>query len=171
MIDVLGKWNEDLSSRIDGLTGKVDGLRDDIALVRGGHARNAMRQNLPRIAAQFGLDFISEMPQAALIGLSRAATAQGEPANEAESFRNADTVISVLNQDGQPGYVALEASFTVDSNDVRRAMRNADYLSRYTGLSAFAAVAGVNVLPEAQAELDAGRVFLYHILARELQSE
>ena len=160
-----------LADRVDGLETKVDGLTDDIALVRGGHARTAMRQNLYRIADQFGFEFISEVPQAAIIGFSKVATAQGEAANEAESFRNADMVMNVRDAGGQPGYVALEASFTVNSNDVRRAVRNADYLHQYTGLPCYAAVVGVQVLPDAQAEVDDGKARLYRIRARELQSE
>ena len=160
-----------LTNRVDGLTAKVGGLADDIAMVKGGHARNAMRQNLYRIADEFGFEFISEVPQAAIIGFSKVATAQGEAANEAESFRNADMVMNVRNTDGQPGYVALEASFTVNGNDVRRAVRNADYLHQYTGLPCYAAVAGVEVLPEAQEAINAGEALLYRIPARELQSE
>ncbi len=171
VIDTLGEWNKDLNSRMDGISTKVDGLRDDIGLVKGGHARNAMRQNLPRIADGFGFQFISEVPQAAVIGFSKVAIAQGEAKNEAESFRNADTVIYVLTAVGQPGYVAIEASFTVDSNDVGRAVRNSDYLARFTGLPAYAAVAGVEILPGAQAEIDAGKALLYRIPTRELQSE
>ena len=160
-----------LAARVDGLETKVDGLTDDIALVRGGHARNAMRQNLYRIADEFGFEFISEVPQAAIIGFSKVATARGEAANEAESFRNADMVMNVRDADGHPGYVALEASFTVNRNDVRRAVRNADYLHQYTGLPCYAAVAGVQVLPDAQTEVDDGKALLYRIRARELQSE
>ena len=160
-----------LVARVDGLETKVVGLTDDIALVRGGHARNAMRQNLYRIADEFGFEFISEVPQAAIIGFSKVVTAQGEAANEAESFRNADMVMNVRDADGHPGYVALEASFTVNGNDVRRAVRNADYLHQYTGLPCYAAVAGVQVLPDAQMEVDDGKALLYRIRARELQSE
>ena len=36
------------------------------------------------------------------------------------SFKNADMVMHVLDDKGQPAYVAIEASFTVDSNDVSR---------------------------------------------------
>ena len=170
-VDGLESKVDGLATRVDGLETKVDGLTDDIALVRGGHARNAMRQNLYRIADEFGFDFISEVPQAAIIGFSKVATAQGEAANEAESFRNADMVMNVRDADGHPGYVALEASFTVNRNDVRRAVRNADYLHQYTGLPCYAAVAGVQVLPDAQTEVDDGKALLYRIRARELQSE
>ena len=161
----------DLRTSVDSLTARVDGLRDDIGLVKGGHAKNAMRQNLARIADEFGFEFISEVPQAAVIGFSKVATARGEAANEPESFRNADMVMNVRDTKGTLGYVALEASFTVNGNDVRGAVRNADYLHQYTGLPCYAAVAGVDILPEAQAEIDAGQTLLYRIPARELQSE
>ena len=148
---------KDLRTSVDGLTARVDGLRDDIALVKGGHARNAIRQKLNRIADEFGLEFISEVPQTAIIGFSKVATAQGEAANEAVSFRNADMVINVRDANGQPGYVALEASFTVNGNDVRRAVRNAGHSHQYTGLPFLVAVAGVEVLPKAQDATDGGR--------------
>ena len=157
--------------RVDGIESKLNGLRDDIGLVKGGHARNAMRQNLARVADEFGFDFISEVPQAAVIGFSKVATAQSEAANEAESFRNADMVMNVMDSAGNAAYVALEASFTVNGNDVRRSVRNAAYLRQYTGLPCHAAVAGVEVLPEAQDAVDAGQVLFYRIPARELQSE
>ena len=67
--------------------------------------------------------------------------------------------------------LALEASYTVASNDIRRAVRNAGYVNALTGLSAYAAVTGVQILPEAQAEIDAGQVLFYQIPAREMQSE
>lgn len=150
---------------------KFDGIRDDLALVKGGHARNAMVHNLPRIADEFGFEFISEMPQATVIEFAKMAKALGEEESQIASFKNADMVMHVLDSNKQPAYVAVEASFTVDSSDIVRAVRNAGYLSRFTGLPAFAAVAGVAVMPEAQTEVDSGKAFLYKIKPGELQSE
>ena len=176
LMDVLGPGIQGLMSKMDGINDKVDGIRDDIALVKGGHvkgghARNAMVRNLPRIAESLGFEFIAEMPQESVIGLSKVAKAQGEAENEVESFSSADKIINIQDQNGQPGYIVLEASFTVASNDIRRAVRNTSYIARYTGLPAYAAVAGVEVLDDAQAEIDAGTVRFYRIQARELQSE
>ena len=161
----------DIRNDLAGTNAKVDSLRDDIGLVKGGHARNAMRQNLERISDSFGFKFIAEVPQAAVIEFAKVAEAGGEAANDADSFRNTDMVMNVRDNEGQPGYVALEASFTVNNNDVQRAIRNARYLHEYTGLPCYAAVAGVQVLPEAQMEIDAGNALFYQILAREMQSE
>ena len=49
--------------------------------------------------------------------------------------------------------------------------RNASYLQKYTGVTSYAVVAGIDVLQDAQAEIDAGNALLYRIPARELQSE
>ena len=160
-----------LKSRMTELEGKFDGVRNDLALVKGGHARNAMSHNLSRIADEFGFLFIAEMPQQATIDFAKVAAGTGIGQGEAESFRNADMVVHIRDDKGEPGYLAIEASFTVDRSDVRRANRNAAYLHQYTGLRAYGAVAGVEVLPDAQAEIDEGRVLFYSIRPRELQSE
>ena len=160
-----------LQSTLGGLETKFDGVRDDLALVKGGHARSAMVHNLPRIADEFGFQFIAAMPQTTVIEFAKMAKARGEEEGQIASFKNADMVMHVLDDKGQPAYVAIEASFTVDSNDVSRAVRNAGYLTQFTGLPGFPAVAGVAVMPEAQAEVDTAGVFLYKISPGELQSE
>ena len=160
-----------LQSMFEELGAKFDGVRDDLGLVKGGHARSAMVNNLPRIAAEFGFQYIAAMPQTTVVEFANMARALGEEQSQVASFRNADMVMHVLDDKGQPAYVAIEASFTVDSNDINRAVRNAGYLTRLTGLPAFPAVAGVAVMPEAQEEVDTEKVFLYKISPRELQSE
>ena len=160
-----------LQSMFEELGAKFDGVRDDLGLVKGGHARSAMVNNLPRIAAEFGFQYIAAMPQTTVMEFASMARALGEEQSQVASFRNADMVMHVLDDKGQPAYVAIEASFTVDSNDINRAVRNAGYLTRFTGLPAFPAVAGVAVMPEAQEEVDTEKVFLYKISPRELQSE
>ena len=165
-------FDSKLDGIMDGFDAKLDGIRDDIGLVRGGHARNAMRQNLSRIVDHFGFTLISLVPQKSVVAFSKATAAdQGIAPSEVESFGNADMVANVLDSEGKPSYLALEASYTVASNDIRRAVRNAGYVNALTGLSAYAAVTGVQVLPEAQAEIDAGQVLFYQIPAREMQSE
>ena len=160
-----------LQSMFEELGAKFDGVRDDLGLVKGGHARSAMVNNLPRIAAEFGFQYIAAMPQTTVMEFANMARALGEEKSQVASFRNADMVMHVLDDKGQPAYVAIEASFTVDSNDINRAVRNAGYLTRLTGLPAFPAVAGVAVMPEAQEEVDTEKVFLCKISPRELQSE
>ena len=170
-LESFGGKVDGLQSMFEELGAKFDGVRDDLGLVKGGHARSAMVNNLPRIAAEFGFQYIAAMPQTTVMEFANMARALGEEQSQVASFRNADMVMHVLDDKGQPAYVAIEASFTVDSNDINRAVRNAGYLTRFTGLPAFPAVAGVAVMPEAQEEVDTEKVFLYKISPRELQSE
>ena len=170
-LESFGGKVDGLQSMFEELGAKFDGVRDDLGLVKGGHARSAMVNNLPRIAAEFGFQYIAAMPQTTVMEFANMARALGEEQSQVASFRNADMVMHVLDDKGQPAYVAIEASFTVDSNDINRAVRNAGYLTQFTGLPAFPAVAGVAVMPEAQEEVDTEKVFLYKISPRELQSE
>ena len=162
---------EGLETKFEGLETKFEGVRDDLSLVKGGHARSAMVHNLPRIADEFGFQFIAAMPQTTVIEFAKMAKALGEEEGQIASFKSADMVMHVLDDKGQPAYVAIEASFTVGSNDVTRAVRNAAYLKQFTGLPSFPAVAGIAGLPEAQEEVDTAGVFLYKIGLGELQSE
>ena len=171
VIRVLGEGITEFGGRVDALGGKIDGLMNDVALVKGGHAVNAMRRNAALIADDLGCQLIEELPQGVVIGFAKVAADDGEPANEVDSFRHADLVLHVRNTKGHPGYIAVEASFTVNANDVRRAVRNAAYIRKYTGVASYAVVAGVDVMPEAQELIDQGEAYLYLIRPRDLQPE
>ena len=160
-----------LTTRVDGLTAKVDGLTTDIAEVKGGHARSSVLRNAALVVDSMDCRLISEVPRGVILGFARIAADSGEPKNDVESFRNADMVMYVSDAQDHPRYIAIEASFTVDDRDVRRAVRNAGYLQKYTGLPADAVVAGVDVLQDAQTRIDQGEVRLYQIQRRELQPE
>ena len=157
------------NKRLDGTNKKLDGLMDDIGLVKGGHARNETIRNASLIAYRLGYQLISELRQEALIGFAELAKANGVADNEAESFAKADLVMIAQDANKQPGYIAIEVSFTIDGNDVRRAIRNANYLRKYTGIQAHAAVAGVDILSDAKRQVDAGKVHWYEIPKRDIQ--
>ena len=91
---------------------------------------------------------------------------------EIQSFENADIVILAADRDnGRTRYLAVEASFTANPDDVRRAVRNTGYLTRFTGHPATAVVASVNVNPMVQPDIDAGRVVWYEIESRHLEPD
>lgn len=160
-----------LGKALMGMNDKLDGIRDDIGLVRGGHARNEVLRNAPLISDALGYQVVTELPRTALISLGKAAAADGKSRGEVESFRNADAVLLGQAEDGRQGYIAVEVSFTVDANDVRRAVRNAQYLEAYTGFPSCAIVAGVDILQEAQEQVDGGKAYFYRIPKRDLQAQ
>ena len=164
-----------LTAKIDSLAAevnaKVDGIRQDLGEVRGGHARNAVLRNAALVANGLGCQLISEVPQGIILGFSKLAEFNNEASNDVKSFQQADLVLYVSDDQGSPAYLAVEASFTVAGRDVDRAMRNARYLTRYTGLRAEPVVAGVEVLPEAQERIDNGEARLHRIERRDLQPD
>ena len=168
-LDGTNKRLDGTNKKLDGTNKKLDGLMDDIGLVKGGHARNETIRNASLIAHRLGYQFISELRQEALIGFAELAKANGVAGNEAESFAKADLVMIAQDANKQPGYIAVEVSFTIDGNDVRRAVRNAEYLHKYTGIRAHAAVAGVDILSDAKQQVDSGKVHWYEIPKRDIQ--
>ena len=92
------------------------------------------------------------------------------PANDLRSFRLADLILEATDPQGAYCYVAVEISFTVNGRDTRRAVRNAGYLSRFSGRRAFAVVAGVHVDNRIQDRIDAGEVSWYRLDQHSLES-
>jgi transcription antitermination factor NusG len=78
------------------------------------------------------------------------------------SFHRADLVISVTDEQDRPSYVAVEMSYTADERDTTRAIRNAEYLERFTGQPARAAIAGLRRDRRIE-DIDPGEVFWYEL--------
>ena len=76
--------------------------------------------------------------------------------NISKSFPSGDIIAEVRqrNSNEPPFYIAVEASYTVEQNDVIRASDNAKILRAATGLDAYAVVAGVRVNPRLDDEFD-----------------
>ena len=86
------------------------------------------------------------------------------------SFENADIVLRASHRDtGEVHYIAVEASFTGGEDDTRRSLRNAQYLTRFTGQPAHAVVAALQLTPEAQAAISRGDVIWYETERRHLE--
>ena len=164
-----------LTAKVDSLTteinAKVDGIRQDLGEVRGGHARSAVLRNAALVADGLGCQLISEVPRGIILGFSRVAASNNVPPDDVKSFQQADLILYVSDDQGSPRYLAVEASFTVAGRDIDRAVRNASYLTQYTGLRADPVVAGVEVLPEAQARIDKREAWVYRIERRDLQPD
>ena len=68
------------------------------------------------------------------------------PPNEMQSFRAIDLAMTAIDKtSGEPCYVIIECSYTVTRDDADRALRNAEHMTRFTGVPAKALAAGSNV--------------------------
>lgn len=159
------------TARLDSLDGSVQKLRNDMGPLKGGYARNAAIANAALIARRMGLRRSKTLSQEDLLDLTDAADIAGIPSNQIDSFHEADLVMEAMDQERETCYIAMEISFTVNGRDTARAIRNAEFLTKFSGRRAYAAVAGLyrdnRVLPR----IESGQVFWYQLSLRDMEAE
>ena len=77
------------------------------------------------------------------IGKAKGLT-EGISKYDEDSFKIADLIIEAKTDDGTPRFIAVEISYTADERDTTRAIRNAEYITKFTETPCYAAVAGVS---------------------------
>ena len=131
--------------RLDRIERRLDRLTDDVGMLKGAHARTTALQEADVIAEDMGLTLVRVLSRDDLRTLTPSQGVVDIPASHLRSFRLADLVMEAANPDGETSFVAVEISFTVNGRDTARALRNAGFLSRFTGRPARAAVAGARL--------------------------
>ena len=123
----------------------VEAIRHDIAPLKAAHARNSALRVSYRICEDLGLDEVRILPRDELRAMMRRTDTAAIPRSQRHSFIEADAIIEAVDDAGETHYVALEASFTADERDTSRAIRNADYLTQFTGRPAHAVIAALRI--------------------------
>ena len=169
--EAIDKRFDEHTARLDSLDGSVQKLRNDMGPLKGGYARNAAIANAALIARKMGLRRSKTLSQEDLLDLTDAADIAGIPSNQIDSFHLADLVMEAMDQEREPCYIAMEISFTVNGRDTDRAIRNAEFLTKFSGKRAYAAVAGLyrdnHILPR----IESGQVFWYQLSLRDMKAE
>ena len=139
-------------------------IRDDMGIIKGFHAREVFaKSGMFQVQRRMRLRIKEILSQKEISDILWDADTTGIPDEHLESFDNADAIVLVTDPEAGDAecYVAIEVSFTVHTGDVERADRHAEFLTRWTGIPARSAVAGVN-LHEAARKMskETGTVFL-----------
>lgn len=149
---------------------RFDTLSNDVAQVKGGYARTVAVDNAAVIALDMGFEYVRTLSRLEMALMAQRARGSDIPANELESFRNADLIIEA--RDGaETHYITVEASFTSDHRDTDRAQRNASFLTRFTGCPSHAAIASVRNDHATNAQIASGVVHWHRIPLRDLDPE
>ena len=136
----------------------VEAIRHDIAPLKAAHARNSALRVSYRICEDLGLDEVRILPRDELRAMMRQTDTAAIPRSQRHSFIEADAIIEAVNDAGETHYVALEASFTADERDTSRAIRNAGYLTEFTGRPAHAVIAALRIDNRIAGDITAGAV-------------
>ena len=162
---------ETSNKRFDALENSVASIRDDVGILKGAHARSAALRETPFIASELGFRWVKDLTEFDLWELINATDTSDVPANELRSFRRADLIIEATDQNGAPCYIAVEVSFTANGRDTSRALRNAEFLTRFTGKQAYPAVVGLRRDDRIRGLVESGEVFWYQLDPEVLEAE
>ncbi len=167
----LDQFAEETNRRLERLERGVNRIQGDIAQFRSTIAIGAALRNAAVIAGSLGLTRTRNLSQDELMALTRSQDTTGIPRNELDSFHLADLVMEATDDDGQPHYIAVEASFTADERDTRRAIRNASYMTRFTGRTARAVVVAMRADRRIDEQIASGAVHWYQMPERQLSRD
>ena len=158
-----------LKSEIDG---RFEGLANNIAQIKGGHAYLMATQKPELVAESLGYYYERMLSPSELIDMTRELPEVIPSTGDRESFLNADLVLKVKDKDEKlTNYLAVEISYTGQQRDADRAKRNASFLQRFTGRPAHAAVASVEIDDSTQIEVGHGAILWHRITAADLQPD
>ena len=146
-------------------------IRDDIAEVKGGHARTETIRRADVIASGLNLIYERTLSAGELEDMVRENPDIGVARNELQSFTKADLVIKAKDGSRLTNYIAVEISYTADQRDTNRAIRNADLLTKFTRRPAHAVIASVKNDDLVSGSIANGSVRWYEIPMRDLRTE
>ena len=155
------------NARIDSFVSRTDArfgrLEGDLSNMKDEYSISKTVRDAEGIAYDMGFKFVRTLSISELLALVTSNDTADLETGDLRSFRLADLVIEAVDNDGAIHYIAMEISYTGDQRDTYRALRNAEYLTRFTGHPAHAAVASIRNDREIQDLIDSGQVFWYEL--------
>jgi hypothetical protein len=186
-VDALTVQMDNLTQRVDALTEQVgaiaisldtlheaserrfERMSGDIGILIGAYAEQTISRQAVVIAGRLGRSRDTRLRYQSVVAspdlLEMAAPFASEiDQGDLDSFYVADLVMRVRDDDADDdAYIAVEASYTCDTRDTARAIRNVRFIERFTGKRAYAAVAGIRMDSLIRSSIDAGDVFWHQL--------
>lgn len=141
-----------IDARLDQHGRRLDGIGGNVSDLKGHYIIQAARSDADFLAAEMGLVWTRTLRKLDILHIWQAAERdrliEGISARDRRSFLNADIIADALDSQGKGCFIAVEVSYTVHVRDTDRVIRNANYLTRFTGKPSYMAVTGVSKLEE-----------------------
>lgn len=149
----------------------ISTLKNQMGDIRGRIVYDIVRDEAPLLAGNMGFQFSAILHRGDLQRLTQSSDVSWMAPQDLQSFQRADLVIDAIDPSGEPHYIVVEISYTVNGYDTRRAIRNAGYLSRITGVPSTPAVAGVVLDHHIHDSVAAEGIFWYSIPMGDLRPD
>ena len=157
---------DSLEARMDRRFNRVD---EDMALLKAAHVRNAAIEHADSIAFELGLEWVRNLDRRDLRLMADASDTSSISRDDLRSFREADLIIETTDSQGRTCYIAVEISFTANGREISRAIRNARFITDFTGSPAYPVVAGIRSDNRIRESIEAGEVSWYGLGPADLQ--
>ena len=145
---------------------------DTLGILKGNAARRLLNDSFEAILDTFQLDFVGFLNRNDLARMARRSGLSNDVnLGQRQSFYRADMVLEGIDGHGDTHYIVAEASFTADSRDSDRAVRNAGFLTRMTGHVAHPMVASVFNDRAVQELVEAGTIHWLQFDPKELEAD
>ena len=162
---------QELRADVDDLKRGQARLQDDVGFIKGRFIYDIVRGDAGVIASEMGFALAHSLTRADLMNITRLQETTDIPRGDMQSFHRADLIMQVTDPENRPHYIAVEASFTVNGRDSRRALRNAELITRFTGQPAHPALAGVRSDQDIRQLFESGQLYWYEISSEDVQPE
>ena len=140
---------EATNRRLDSIDTTIKRLDGSVGDLKGHFASLSARENAVVITTLLDFEWRRTLelhePVVFWQTAQRQGLTEGVSYGDKRSFWEADVIIEALTDDGQNCYIVVEASYTADSRDTNRAIRNAEFLTRFTGVRSFPAIASTRI--------------------------
>lgn len=164
-----------LADQIAQLTEQMDRrfnrLADDLTWLKDVGAVTIADKQAMSISEDLGLEYEKQLTQREIRDLIRNHDTTDIAPGDLRSFRTADMIIEATDVAGHLHYIAVEVSFTADQRDIDRPIRNAGYLTRFTGKPAHAVVASVRTDRRIDDIINSGQIHWHQLRERSAQGE
>ncbi len=150
---------------------RQDRMQDDLGWIKGRIIYDIVRNDADLIAREMGFELEQRLTRADLMELTRRQDVSDLSRGDLQIFHRADLMMQVADEEGGQRYIAVEASFTANGRDSRRARRNAELMTRFTGQPALAAVAGVRFDWGLRPLIESEQLYWYEIPSEDLEAE
>ena len=140
-----------------------------LAKLRGHFTRRIAVDDAGIIAEDMGFIWKRNVPRRELHAMTQSPDAAGFAAGDLRSFRMADLIMEVADTNGDTCYITVEASYTADTRDTDRVLRNARYMTHFTGAPAYAAIVSTHLDNRIADILNSGQVYWYEIPDRDAE--
>ena len=177
-LDGMDRRFDGMDRRFDGMDRRFDGMDRRFAhLTVQVNRLNGLVASLTGVAevgvitSRMGYRYRRTLERVELFDMTYDCDTTGIRPGDLDSFTRADAVAEATDGEGRTRYVAIEISYTARKRDTARAVRNAEFLARFTGFPASAAVTGIQMADEIRDEVDAGDVFWHELPMSVMQPE